>query len=114
MLARILNDIFTKLGLINIQSASETGQKGAGFGTVEETQWVGRFVFIKSHAAAETSRGFGGIIQLQNSFARGHACMTPEQRTGRIKHLFINWLVACNLSGRCSGEIDKILDMENS
>jgi len=39
---KVLN--FVKLSSITIRSVSETGRKGAGFGTVEETQWAGRYI----------------------------------------------------------------------
>ena len=48
MLACILNNISTKFGSITIRSVSETGRKGAGFGTVEETQLGGRLIARRS------------------------------------------------------------------
>ena len=81
MLACLLNDIFAKLRSITIQSVSETGRKGVGFGTVEETQRVGRLIF---YADAGGSRAFGRIIHFKLIFASGHdKVMDTKQRAGR-------------------------------
>ena len=79
-------------------SVSETGRKGAGFGTVEEMQWAGR---INLHAAARGLRAEGRTIKhfykrcegvfIYSNNLRKH----PEQRARRIKHYFNIWLVAC-------------------
>ena len=93
MLSCILNDIFAKLGSINIQSVSETGRKGVGFGTVEETQRAGR---INSHAEAGFFRESGRIIQRLIQFCEcGFGIsikkrIRTEQRAGR-------WRAACPL-----------------
>ena len=50
--AYFLNDILAKLISIIIQSAPDTGRKGAGLGTVEGARQGGRIQINKSHAAA--------------------------------------------------------------
>ena len=96
MLACILNDIFAKLGSITIQSASEPVERvwvSASSGVRRD----GRIKFIKSHAAAETSRGFGRIIQQPIKLCEGVLCpvtndrIHPKQRAGR-------WRAACTLT----------------
>ena len=67
-LACIINDISAKQESIITRSVSETGRKGAGFGTVEETQRVGRYNLTPMPEAHEPRVGLAVQLAI---FIRG-------------------------------------------
>ncbi len=83
----MLYDTFAKLKAEMTWSVPETGRKGAGFGTVEGTQWVGR---NKTNADAEFSREIGRIIKQPIKLCECVLKIRTEQRAGR-------WRAACTL-----------------
>ena len=95
MLSCILNDIFTKLGSITIQSVSEQVIRVwviASSGVRRD----GRIVFIKSHADAETSRGFGRIIKQPTKLCECGFIPIIKNRI-RTEQRARRWRAACTL-----------------